>query len=440
VTGLFPGAGVSAVAPGNTVAEVPTVAGVLSYRDDDRAAMASDFGNLVHRRPTAVLHPRSAADIAAVVRFGRAHGLPVVPRGTGHSVDGQAQVREGIVVNMTTLAGIGEPGPNRISVDAGATWSAVVDATLPAGLAPPVLPDYLALSIGGTLSAGGIAGASHQHGCIADNVYDLDVVTRAGELVTCSPVHDRDLFDAVRGSQGEHGIIVRAALALVPVHHSARRYLLGYRDLRTFLTDQQRLIADRRFDHVGGRVQLAPDAGWRYLLEAGVAFSAPDQPDDRALLGDLGHERGTEQIASTSYRGFLERLEPLVAQLRSVGSWQHHLHPRCNVLLPGRHAESVVSDVLAGLTPELIGLGGSVLLYAVPTARLSAPNMPRARDAVTVVFGVQRTAPPDDPGLLARMRRDNSALHVRARSVGGASYANPTAYHEALHQEGAGVE
>jgi cytokinin dehydrogenase len=442
MTDLSPGARVEYAAPGpgpglaHLLAGVPELDGVLSVREEDLAEAGEDFGHVVRRRPLAVLYPRSAADVAAIVRFGRERALPVVPRGAGHTVDGQAQIRDGIVVNLASLAGVGEPGPGRISVFVGARWRAVVDATLPAGLTPPVLPDYLELSVGGTLSAGGFGGASHQHGCIADNVYDLDVVTPSGELVTCSPTHDSDLFDAVRGTQGEYGIIVRATLALTPANSSARRYLLTYRELPTFLADQRRLIADRRFYHVGGQAQLVPGEGWRYVLEAVTTFTAPDQPDDDSLLGDLGHERDTVQAATTAYVEFLDRIGPFEAHLRAIGSWQHHPHPRCNVLLPGEQAEEIISDFLADLTADGLGsaLGGSVLLYSIPTALLAAPNMPKAQDPISIILGVQRTAPADDPGLVAEMKQANLALHSRARSVGGASYTYPTAYHESLHR------
>lgn len=406
----------------------------LSTRKEDLDAAARDFGNVVHRRPRAVVRARDAADVVAAVRHGRANGLPVVPRGAGHTVDGQAQIRDGIVVDLSGLAGIGTPGADRISVGAGAPWSAVVDATLPAGLTPPVVPDYLPLTVGGTVSAGGVSGSSHRYGCVADNVHELDVVTPDGDLVTCSPTRESDLFDAVRGTQGGHGVIVRATLGLTAAPAHARRYLLVYRKPAAFLSDQLRLIGDRRFFHVGGQVQLVREEGWRYVLEAVATFSGPEAPDDRELLKDLGHERGTEQIATTSFREFLDRIAPFEAQLRAAGAWGFP-HPRCTVMLPGEHALEIVTETISGLTAATLGpdFGGNILLYPVPTDRLAAPNMPKARDAVTVVFGLQRTAMPGDETRLAQMLRGNAELRSRALGVGGSVYTYPTAYHEALH-------
>ncbi len=428
----------ASAAPGRAVgvAAAPPLEGVLSTRSADLDGAADDFGHYVHLRPLAVLRPGSAGDVAAVAGFARERDLPMVARGTGHSVDGQAQVSAGIVVDMTRLDSVAEPGPDRISVAAGATWSAVLDATLPYGLTPPVLPDLLALSVGGTLSAGGIGGTSHRYGAVVDNVRDLDVVTPAGDLVTCSAQVRPHLFDSVRGTQGAHGIIVRATLSLVSAPRHARRYLLGYRDLAAFLADQRRLLTRPHADHITGQAQLTPDQGWRYVLEVVTGFDPPHQPDDRALLAGLGDERGSIQVTTTGYRQFLDRLLPLVAELRATGSWQRHPHPRCTVMVPGRHAGRIASDVLGDLARDghSLGPGGSVLLYPIPTARLAARNMPKARDGVTVVLGVQRTAPPDEPALLARMRRANEALRARVARIGGAQYSALATHHHSWHQ------
>jgi cytokinin dehydrogenase len=423
--GFRPGTGewVSTIGPG--VVAVPPLAGVLSTASADLAAAARDFGNHVHHRPVAVLRPRSAVDIAAISWFGRSCGLAVVPRGTGHSVDGQAQADGGIVVDMTTLADVGEVAPDRVSVAAGARWSTVLDATLPNGLAPPVLPDYLELSVGGTLAAGGLGGASHRHGCQADNVHELVVVTPDGVLVGCSPSRNADLFDAVRGGQGQHGIITRATLTLVPARSSARRYQLPYRELGPFLADQRRLIQSGRFEHVDGRARPDGRSGWTYLLDAVIAFDPPHEPADRPLLNDLRHDRGAETIDTGSYRDFLHRAAPVEARLRATGSWQHHPHPRITLLLPGRHAESIIGDALQGLPPD--DIEGGVLIYPVPTARIASPHVPKARDAVSVMFSVPRTAPPDEPATLDRMRLANHALRTTAERLGGVSYGSPPA-------------
>src|SRR5260370_17546954 len=104
---------------------------------------------------------------------------------------------------------------DRVEVSSGVLWRTLLQATLARGLTPPVLPDYLDLSIGGVLSVGGIGGTSYRYGAIVDHVLELQVVTGMGELETCSPTQQRDLFESVLPGLGQCGVIVKATLRLV---------------------------------------------------------------------------------------------------------------------------------------------------------------------------------------------------------------------------------
>jgi FAD/FMN-containing dehydrogenase len=89
--------------------------------------------------------------------------------------------------------------------------------TRSSSLIPPVLPDHLGLSVGGTLSVGGISGTSFRHGAQVDHVTELEVVTGVGDLVRCTPTQAGDVFDAVLAGLGQCGIIVRATLDWCPL-------------------------------------------------------------------------------------------------------------------------------------------------------------------------------------------------------------------------------
>lgn len=149
---------------------VPALDGSLSTADAALARAAGDYGRSAHFRPLAVARPGSPDDIAGVLRFATTHHIPVIPRTEGHSTAGQAQAPAGIVLDMRGLHAVHEITEEHVVVDDGAHWSTVVEATLPHGLAPPVLTDYLEMSVGGTLSVGGISGAGHRFGARTDNV------------------------------------------------------------------------------------------------------------------------------------------------------------------------------------------------------------------------------------------------------------------------------
>lgn len=56
-------------------------------------------------------------------------------------------------------------------------WIDVLNATLAHGVTPVSWTDYLYITVGGTLSNGGISGQSFRYGPQVSNVVEMDVVT-----------------------------------------------------------------------------------------------------------------------------------------------------------------------------------------------------------------------------------------------------------------------
>lgn len=147
-----------------------------------------DFGHIVEAIPNGVLHPTSPNDIAALIRLSLSQPKPftVAPRGQGHSARGQALAPGGVVVDIRSLNDhcVGRCRRMNVSthelwVDVGGEqlWIDVLHTTLEHGLAPHVWTDYLHITVGGTLSNGGIGGQAFRHGPQISNVHELDVVT-----------------------------------------------------------------------------------------------------------------------------------------------------------------------------------------------------------------------------------------------------------------------
>lgn len=400
---------------------LPRLDGRLLVAPADLAPYADDFGHMVHRSPRAVLLPGSVADIAAMVRFCGARGVAVAPRGRGHQAYGQAQVADGLVVDLGPLAAVDvDPASNTASVGAGALWSAVLTASLAHGLTPPVFTDYVELSVGGTLSAGGVGGAAHHHGAQVDTVVDLDVVTGTGRVVTCSATRDAELFHAALSGLGQVGIITRATLRLVPAPASVRQYLLTFPSVAAMTAAQRRVVRDGRFHWLEGAVNAVPGGGWQYVLE-GATYYTGTAPDDQALLGDLGYE-GAPQILDFTYQGFVEDLAPVVAYLESTGEW-YDPHPWLNLFLPDGATDAFVSSTLADLTPADTGASGVVLLYPVPRAKLTRPLLRVPDSELVFLFVILRTAAPDTGALpAATLLEENRHVYLRAQAVGGTQY------------------
>ena len=399
-------------------AALPELTGTLDTDQDTLRWAARDYGGTIHHPPAAVLRPASAADISIVVQYAREHGLQVVPRGQGHSTGGQAQALGGVVVDMNQLNNIHEIRSDRAVVDAGARWSDVLQATLPRGLTPPVLTDYLELTVGGTLSVGGLGGASHHHGAQTDNVLELDVVTPHGDIVSCGPDHNRALFDAVRAGRGRHGIITCASLRLVPAPDTVTWHKLRYDTIDQLAVDQQHLVTTGAFDYVEGQLKIRD--GRRVVELEAVAFTGVSAGHGR--LHGLAFRDVDTQTAS--YWDFVNRLADGEPLLRDAGLWDSP-HPWCNLLLPSNAAVGLLRHIEQELGADLYSDFGLVLAYPLRADRITTPRLTLPPGDIVFLVAALRYATADAPGVVAAMQSANDVLVAEALRAGGTLYLDP---------------
>jgi cytokinin dehydrogenase len=405
---------------------VPSLDGQLLFDDATRTEAADDYGHIVHRKPWAVLVPGSINDIVKMVNFARANCLKIAAaRGVGdddesHSTLGQAQALGGIVINMSALNTIRSIDSTSAWVEAGVRWRQLLLATLPQGKSPPTLTDYLELSVGGTLSVGGIGGQEFRSGFQVDNVLELDVVTGKGELVRCSPSVNPTLFNVVRGGLGQYGIIVRARVKLVAVPDRARTYTAIYTSLPVFLADQKKLDDDGRFNYVEGSVVTAADGTRTFQLEVVKYYASGSPPNDTQLLSGLSYQPGSVQKTDTSYFDFVNRLAATVAFLKQAGLWGLP-HPWVNMFVPDECAASFVQYVLDNTPAAEIGQD-PVLLYAFKPGKLTAPLVKVPSGSYAFLFALLRTANPATAENVNRLLTKNRKFLERLWSLGGKAY------------------
>lgn len=382
---------------------------------------ADDFGHVVHEVPAWVAQPTNAMEVAALVRYAAADGLTFRARGCGHSVYGHAQADSGVVCYLGGLDLKYDIGAGKLSVGAGALWSTVLAATTRMGMTPPVLTDYLDLSVGGTLSAGGIGGASHHHGPQVDHVLELEVVTLSGEIIRCSPSLYPDVFFGVLAGQGRAGIITRATISLVPAPTRVRRYKIPCPSVATLIACQRIVARERRFGYLEGQIAADESARWSYVLEAGAFYSA-EPPADAALLDGLSLSPSSGEIEDLDYVSFCERMVPGVRLLAGTGDW-YRPHPWLSVFLPTDAAERYVVDALDGLTPATVG-PIPMLLYPLRRGGAPAPGLPTPAgddDGLFYSFSILRTVPDDRDAINAALD-DNQRLANAAVEAGGTVY------------------
>jgi FAD/FMN-containing dehydrogenase len=402
---------------------VPSLDGELLTDPASLSAAATDAGSSLELTPLAVLRPGSVQDIQKMVRFCRQQGISVSARGQGHTTNGQGLNEGGLVIDMGSLSTVHEIGPDYAVVDAGIKWNTLVTETVAQGLTPPVLTGYLGLSVGGTLSVGGIS-AANRRGAQVDNVRSLEIVNGKGQLLRCSPHENSDLFEAALGGLGQCGIITRATLDLIPAPAFMRVYTIDYADSAAFFADLRKLL--RR-----GEVEDAynfgiPDGngGLLYQLTLGKQWS-DTPPNDAHLLRGLSVPPSTAQVQDVPFLNYALRVDVAIDFFKSIGLWDGVMHPWFDVFLPDRTVEPYVSDVVANLTPEDLGPTGFLLLFAQRRVKngKSMLQLPEC-DEWVFLFDILTAAPTPgyDAEFDARMRDRNRSLFDRARDLGGVRY------------------
>jgi glycolate oxidase len=176
--------------------------------------------------PEAVLLPRTAEEIAAILKLANEARFPVTARGGGVGYTGGAVPLEGgIVIGTDRMNRIKEIQPDDLYVvtEPGVTTYALQQAVEAHKLFyPPDPASYKESFIGGNIAenAGGIRSA--KYGVTKHYVLGLEVVTPTGEIIrtggrTSKNVVGFDLTGLICGSEGLLGIITEATLRLLPL-------------------------------------------------------------------------------------------------------------------------------------------------------------------------------------------------------------------------------
>ena len=97
------------------------------------------------------------------------------------------------------------------------TYADLVDACLPYGLAPAVVPELRSITVGGATTGLGIESSSFRYGLVHETVPAFDVLVADGRVLRCSPTEHADLFSGFPNSYGSLGYATRLTVRLIPV-------------------------------------------------------------------------------------------------------------------------------------------------------------------------------------------------------------------------------
>jgi len=136
--------------------------------------------------------------------------------GVRHSMGGQSMLTGGWVLDTRPMNQIAvDRAAGVVRVGAGTTWRELIPVLNAAGLSPKVMQSNHDFSVGGSLSVN-CHGWHAAHPPIAGTVRRLRLLTAAGEVLTCSPTENAELFGLVLGGYGLFGVILEADLEAWP--------------------------------------------------------------------------------------------------------------------------------------------------------------------------------------------------------------------------------
>lgn len=403
---------------------VDSLEGVVYTPDQFTDEQKTNYGRVFQWTPRFVVYPRSARDIVTLVAFAREQRLHLANRGSAHSQSQLAISDGGILLEMKSMNRIGEVDLEKMTVDVepGVVWRDLTHHLKRWNLVPRVLTNNLGVTIGGTLAMAGIGVASFLYGSQGDNVVELDVVTGEGNLVTCSPEKDPELFWAAIAGLGQFCVITRARLQLRKFKPMTRTYYLLYDDVRTFLEDSRQAMDCGKWDHleswgapcaqgtrpVGGQRQVF--AKWFFPFHLTVEYDPGGEPDDATMLEGLRHYAKV-YVDDCPTIDFLERMVPVFELWKKGGTWEF-MHPWIECILPWETAADCIEEVLRD-TPPTIQVGGHVLLWPAKGDVSRSKNFMRPEGKYLVGFGLLPAIPQKMWGD-AKERLDNASRMMLA--------------------------
>jgi glycolate oxidase len=246
-------------------------------------------------RPLVVVLPGSTEEVAACLTVARAHGLPVVPRGSGTGLSGGALPVEGCVLvvlsRMNRILAI-DLENQRMRVQPGVINLAVTKAIASHGYYYAPDPSSQSVcSIGGNIAEN--SGGAHclKYGFTVNHIVAATVVLAGGEIVeigsSASDPLGYDLLAAVVGSEGLVGIVTEAVVRILRAPELTRTFFATFPSTDEAGACVSAIVA-------AGIVPAAVEMMDTLAIEAIVKATGVNWPLDvgAALLMDVDGTRG----------------------------------------------------------------------------------------------------------------------------------------------------
>ena len=252
---------------------------------DALAAYDCDALTAYRQKPLAVVLPRTADQVSAVLAFCHREQVRVVPRGAGTSLSGGAlPLADGILLGLSRMNKIREIDlENRCAVvEPGVTNLAITKAVEAQGFYyAPDPSSQVACSIGGNVAEN--SGGIHclKYGLTTNNLLGVELALIGGERIRLGgkamEAGGLDLMGIVTGSEGLLGVVTEVTVRLLPKPEIARASLAGFPSIEAAGQCVSSIIAS-------GLIPAAMEIMDRFAMNAVETYCAPGYPRDAAAM------------------------------------------------------------------------------------------------------------------------------------------------------------
>lgn len=163
------------------------------------------------------VHEQKVAELASQVRgfYRRGEGFKVY-----HASTNSTRVLEFDRTRMVDTSGFDQVlrvdrDRKVVVVEANVSMDRLVDAVLPLGLVPKVVPEFPGITVAGGLQGGAGESSSFKWGGVHSTLNWFEMVLADGDVVQASPEEHADLFFGAAGAYGTLGVVAAAEVQLI---------------------------------------------------------------------------------------------------------------------------------------------------------------------------------------------------------------------------------
>jgi len=228
--------------------------------------------------PEVVVIPKTAEEIAEIVKIANKKLIPVTPRGAGSGLSGGAiPVFGGIVISLEKMNKILEIDYNNMMMvlEPGVVTNDINEVIAEKGLFYAGYPMSVETCfIGGNVAENAGGGRAVKYGVTSRYIMGLEVVTPEGDIVQLGgklvkDVTGYDLKQLIIGSEGTLGIVTKAIIKLIPLPTAKVDLLVLFKDVKSAIKMVPKIMTEEKIipTSVEFMDKLSVQASCQYLNE-----------------------------------------------------------------------------------------------------------------------------------------------------------------------------